>query len=168
VDFGAARRVKVAPSTEDWDLGRNVFNAIIGATLKLEENGHFKPYACVLGHNLFRAVNAPVPNSMVLPRDGIMPFLEGGPLLRASSLRRSQGLVVSMLGEPAEIVVPSDISVRYLQATLDGEHVFRVSQRFALRVKEPSAIALLELGAPDPDQGKGEMAGPAAQQAHQS
>ena len=48
---------------------------------------------------------------------------------------------MSLQGEPVEIVVPEDISVRFLQTTLDNLHVFRVSQRFVLRVKEPKALA---------------------------
>lgn len=121
-------------------LGPAVFDAVAAAVLDLESRGHQKPFACVLGHELFRAVNRPIPNSMVLPRDSIPPFLDG-PLLRASTLPAKAGLLVSLQGEPVEIVVPSDISVRYLQATLEGRHAFRVSQRFVLRVKDASALA---------------------------
>lgn len=127
--------------------GVEVFQAVVEAILKLEEAGHVRPFACVLSNDLFTAINIPLPNSMVLPRDSIPPYLDGGPLLRTSCLERGTGLVLSLSGEPAEIVVPSDISVRYLHANDEGHHVFRVSQRFVLRVKEPHALALIRRGA---------------------
>ncbi len=125
------------------DAGPAVFTAVVEAIGRLERQGHYKSYALVLATDLFTAINRPIPNSMVLPADAV-PALLDGPLLRASSLGNGQGLVISLQGNPAEIVVASDISVRYLQGTLDGLHAFRVSERLVLRVKEPSAIVLIE------------------------
>jgi hypothetical protein len=96
-----------------------------------------------LSDDLFRAIYTPIANSMVLPADSIPPLLNG-PLLRSSTLDHGTGLVISLQGNPVEIVVASDIHVRYLQATLGGEHVFRVSQRFVLRVQDPTAIAVIK------------------------
>ena len=127
------------------DAGPAVFTAVVEAIGRLERQGHYKSYALVLATDLFTAINKPIPNSMVLPADAV-PALLDGPLLRASSLGNGQGLVISLQGNPAEIVVASDISVRYLQGTLDGLHAFRVSERFVLRVKEPTAIVLIESG----------------------
>ena len=76
----------------------------------------------------------PLPNSMVLPRDSILPFLDG-PLLRSSTLPANKAVLVSLLGAPVEIVVPSDIAVKYLQTSAEGEHVFRVQQKLHLRIK---------------------------------
>lgn len=122
--------------------GAAVFNAIVEAIGKLEGSGHYRPYACVLGAELFAMVHKPVAQSMVLARDSILPMIEG-PLVRSSVLPPGVGLLISLQGEPVEIVVPGDISVRYLQTTMDGKHAFRVSQRFVLRVKDPSAIAAI-------------------------
>jgi uncharacterized linocin/CFP29 family protein len=129
----------------DKDLGRGVFLAVVEAVNQIESAGYHRPFAVVLGNDLFTAIHTPIPASMVLPRDGIPPIIEG-PLLRSSSLPPDRGLVISLQGDPVEIVVPSDISVRYLQSTLDGAHVFRVSQRFLLRVKDKRAIAVIGPG----------------------
>lgn len=123
--------------------GPAVFSAIVHAISNIERKGHFGPFACVLGDDLFRAVTTPMPGSMVLPRDSILPFLDG-PLLRSSTIPTNQGVVVSLLGNPVELVVPSDISVRFLQTTADGENVFRVQQKFVLRIKEQRAISTLQ------------------------
>jgi uncharacterized linocin/CFP29 family protein len=127
------------------EAGPAIFTAVVEAIGRLERRGHYKSYALVLATDLFTAINRPIPNSMVLPADSIPPLLDG-PLLRASSLQDGHGLVISLQGNPAEIVVGSDISVRYLQGTLDGMHAFRVSERLVLRVKEPTAIVLIESG----------------------
>ena len=126
----------------DW-LGPAVFTAVVDAINNLERDAYYKPYACVLSDVLFRAIYTPIANSMVLPADSIPPILNG-PLLRSSTLEPGTGLVISLQGNPVEIVVANDISVRYLQATEAGEHVFRVSQRFVLRVKDDRAIALIK------------------------
>jgi uncharacterized linocin/CFP29 family protein len=144
VAYGEANTpVPIARGTDSEGVA--VFQAVVDAIQTLEGRGYFRPYACVLGRNLFTAINNPLPNSMVLPRDSIPPYLDGGPLLRSSCLPPLDGIVLSLSGDPAEIVVPSDISVRFLQTDLEGSHVFRVSQRFVLRVKEPGAIALIRL-----------------------
>ncbi len=134
--------VTVARGSKD-EQGPNVFRAVVQAVLDLEMSGYHRPFAVVLAHDLFGEIHEPIPKSMVLPRDGIPPIIEG-PLVRSSSLPLGTGLVISLQGDPVEIVVPSDISVRYLQATLEGSHVFRVSQRFLLRVKDGRAIAVLK------------------------
>jgi uncharacterized linocin/CFP29 family protein len=123
--------------------GNGVFKAITDAISKLDSNGYGGPYAALLGTTLFELSVLATPN-LVLPRDRILPFLQG-PLLRVSAFDAKLGAVVSLSGNPIEIVVASDIGVRYLQTTLDPRYVFRVTERVAFRVKESEAIALIEL-----------------------
>ena len=109
----------------------------------LEGRGHFGPFAVVLGEDLFAVAQDPTA-SMVLPSDRIVPFLGGGPLLRSSTLPPADGFVVALGAAPFELVIATDVSVNFLQITLDPEFVFRVHEKIALRAKEPSAIAWLE------------------------
>ncbi len=132
-------------TTGDFETpGQAVFHAVVGAIQCLEGNGHYGPFACGMGDDLFREITRPMPDSMVLPRDSILPFLNG-PLCRTSAVPKNSAVVISLQGAPVEIVVPGDISVRYLQTTSDAEHVFRVQQKFALRIKEAKAIASFTL-----------------------
>jgi uncharacterized linocin/CFP29 family protein len=140
---GGASPVKI-PSQKGVAQGEDVFSAVVDAVGRLEGTGHLGPFACVLGEKMFLAANRPMPNSMVLPRDSILPFLDG-PLLRSSAMPADKGVVVSLQGAPIEIVAPRDIAVKYLQTTLEAKHVFRVSERFVLRVKEPAATIALTL-----------------------
>ena len=132
----------IAAATATVPLGANVYAAVVQAINDLEAAAYFRPYACILSNSLFSAVYTPIPGSMVLPADGLAPVLNG-PLLRSSTLDDGTGLVLSLQGNAVEIVVGSDINVRYLQANKDGEHLFRVSQRLVLRIKDPTSIALL-------------------------
>ena len=140
----AGRPNGIAPTLDKGKgLGGQVFSTVVGAIQNLESAGYLGPFACVMGDILFRAITTPLPNSMVLPRDSILPFLDG-PLLRSSAVPEDQAVVVSLSGAPVEIVVPGDIAVRYLQTTADAEHVFRIQQKFVLRIKEASAISTIQ------------------------
>jgi len=130
---------RVAPPPRD--LGTEVTRAIIAAIGELDARGQQGPYACALSQYLFEAICTPN-DSLVLPRDRVLPFLQG-PLLRASAIQDGLGVVVSLTGNSVEIVVGGDLSVRFLQTTLEPRYVFRVSERVALRIREENAIAIV-------------------------
>jgi len=140
---GDANKIKIAAPNATQALGPNVYNAVVRGIQQIESCGYLGPFACVMGDELFTAINTPIPNSMVLPRDGILPFLDG-PLLRSSTLPSDAAVLISLNGAPVEIVVPSDITVRYLTTTPEAQHVFRVQQKFVLRIKETAAVATLQ------------------------
>jgi len=122
--------------------GNTVVVALIRAISALEATGHSGPYACVLAPDLFALACSPAAG-LVLPRDRILPFLDGGPFLRTSAVPAGYGVVVALGGTPIELVVARDISVRSLQTTLQARSVFRVSERLVLRIKEMNAIAVI-------------------------
>ena len=67
-------------------VGQSLMQNIIAAIQALEMQGHYGPFACVLGSALYQGAITPDPSSLVLPSDRIIPFLDGGPLLRASTI----------------------------------------------------------------------------------
>jgi uncharacterized linocin/CFP29 family protein len=143
-DAAAGRPIyqKVEHARAGEDLrGQPLVNAVVEAINTLEQGAQLGPYACVLGHELFEDVCNPTAN-LVLPRDRILPFLQG-PLLRSSAIPTNHGALIALSGSPVELVVACDIDVRFLQTTLEPRMVFRVSERVAVRIKDPSAIALL-------------------------
>ncbi len=126
---------------------------------RLEGEGHSGPFACFLSPNLFEAVHTPS-SSMVLPRDRILPFLGGEYLCRSNTIPDGYGIMVAGVpqyetdaygkrqkqngaGSPVEIVVATDISLRYLQQTPEPKFLFRIWEKVALRVKEWNAVAVL-------------------------
>jgi uncharacterized linocin/CFP29 family protein len=131
----------------DASLGsaNELVRAISDAIGQLEQKGHFGPFAVVLDRQLFLVAQTPDPGSLVLPQDRIIPFLGGGPLLRSSTLKDFTGVVVALGGTPLELVVASDMSLQFLQVSDAPVFLFRVSEKIALRIREPDAIIQLTM-----------------------
>ena len=89
-----------------------------------------------------------------MPADRIKPLLDG-PLLRTSTIDPNRGVLISLASDLVDLVVASDISVQFIQVTMEPRYVYRVSQRFTVRVKQPEAIVALRPDAPG-DEGGGE------------
>lgn len=138
--FSAGLGALAMPPLADAE-GETLFKQIVDAIGRLEGAGATGPFACLLSHELFNRICSPN-GSFVTPRDRILPFLQG-PLLRSSQAPANRGCVVALGGSPVEVIIASDINVRYLQTTPEPRYLFRVSERVALRIKEPESIALL-------------------------
>jgi len=122
-------------------LGNNLVGVVSESIGKLEQNGHYGPFALVTGQDLFRALQTPNSVSLVLPQDRVIPFLgAGGTLLRSTTLPPWQAVVVALGGEPVELVIAKDVTVDFLQVTTDPVYVFRLHERLVLRIKNPGAI----------------------------
>ena len=121
--------------------GQQLVTGIVQAITLLENEGQLPPFACVLGTDLFVLAHTPDPDSYVMPRDRILPLIQGA-LVRTSTAFPQWGALIALNGNPVELVVASDIGVQYLQTTVEPRYVFRVVERVALRIKEPSAIAV--------------------------
>jgi len=124
--------------------GEDLVTKVGDAIQTLENKGHYGPFACVLGHELFRDAITPHVGSLVLATDRIIPLLDGGPLRRSSVLPDAHGVVVALAESPIDLVVGSDVHVKFLQVTLEPRYVLRVSERFVLRLKQPTARCRLE------------------------
>jgi uncharacterized linocin/CFP29 family protein len=118
--------------------GEDLVSAVSDAVGALESRFQTGPFACVLGANYFQAAQTPN-NSLVLPQDRILPFLNGGALVRSSAVDANAGLVLALGGAPIELVI-SDTSVEFLQKTPDAWSLFRVYEKMVLRVKDPKAV----------------------------
>jgi uncharacterized linocin/CFP29 family protein len=126
--------------------GHAIVRAVSEAIGVLERNGHFGPFAVVLGQRLFLIAQTPDVGSLVMPQDRIIPFLGGGSLLRSSTLddlNEYSGVVVALGGAPVELVVATDICLQFLQVTTEPVFIFRVCEKIALRIREPDAIVQL-------------------------
>lgn len=118
--------------------GGQLVAAIVTALGDLESNGHPGPFACVLGPRLFVDANTP-DVSLVLPADRITPMLMGGPLLRSGVMQEDHGIVVSLAGNAIDIVVATAPRVQFLQVDADAKSLFRVYERFVLRIKDAAS-----------------------------
>ena len=113
----------------------------------LEDKGYVAPYALALGNELFVIAETPDKGSLVLQSDRIRPLIEG-PLVRTGTLFPRTGILFSLAGKPIEIVVAKEIGVTFLQVSSEPRWIYRVSERFVLRVKEPESM--VRIGQPPP------------------
>ena len=114
--------------------GPSVVTAVVKAIEKLEDTSNPGPFACILGNKLFEAVHEPT-SSMVLPADRITPIVKG-PLLRSGKMDEHTGIVVSLSANAVDIVVGNPPTVQFLQRTEEGRFLFRVYERFVLRLRD--------------------------------
>jgi uncharacterized linocin/CFP29 family protein len=124
--------------------GENLVPAVASAIAALENNGHYGPFACVLGNAAFVAAHTPSPSSLVLPRDRMEPLL-GTSLLRSSVLNPKQITIVGLAGDPIDLVVATPPTVQFLNVTDEAKYLFRVYEKFVLRIKEEGAVKSFSL-----------------------
>lgn len=147
---------------------QNTVAAINEAYSALQANGHYGPYACVLFFYPFADSYAPLANTLILPADRINPLMTEGyfgtgtmpgiptppnpnpgkPVLvnqnPTNPNTQSMGLVVSTGGNTMDIVYSCDPVTGFMQVDQNGFFRFRVLERFALRLKDESAVIRLE------------------------
>ena len=80
---------------------------------------------------------------MVLPADRIKPLLRG-PLLRSGQMDKLTGILVSLSGTDIDFVVATSPRVQFLQVKEDAKYLFRVYEKFTMRIKDPGAIEELQ------------------------
>ena len=90
--------------------------------------------ACWATHSLIVYTNHA--QSLALPADRITPLLKGGPLLRSGKMEGNTGIVVSLAGNAVDLVVGTPPTAQFLQRQADGKFLFRVYERFVLRIRD--------------------------------
>lgn len=138
------KKKKKRPETLTAVHPEDIFDRVATAVMDLESAFHPGPFACILGRALFVAVQTPNEGSMVLPADRIAGLLVGsttlaanGQLLRSGRLEPRVGIVVSLADPTLDIVVATPPKVQFLQVNEDAKYLFRVYERFVLRLKDP-------------------------------
>jgi len=123
--------------------GEATFAAVADAYARLQKRGHYGPYALALRTEIYADTFAPLANTLVMPADRIRALVELG-LFGTGALPESTGVMVSVGGNSMDLVVGTEPTTEFLQQDPDGYYRFRVFERFALRVKDSSAIVALK------------------------
>ncbi len=119
------------------------FEALVQALACLEQAGHYGPYALVLHSALFADAYAPLGSTLAVPADRIKTLVTSG-FYGSSALPAATGLVVSLGGDTIDLVVGVIPTVAFLNTDSDGLYRFRLFERIALRIKDPTCIIRLE------------------------
>lgn len=136
----------------DESVAHLLVAAIVLAISQLEGDGYGPPFVCVLGKEAFVSAHTPAAaaSSLTMPVDRIEPLV-GRPLLRTNSLDLPDppargdpwGLVLSLAGDAVDLVVAVEATPEFSLVDGEGHYVFRLFERFALRIKDPNAIVQL-------------------------
>jgi hypothetical protein len=136
--------------------GENTFAVISQAYSALQNSGADGPYACVLYTNAYADTYAPLPTTLIVTADRIKPLMDAGfygsgsmasnfaDTATPANTASYSGLVVSLGGNSMDLVVGHPASVCFTQENPDGSFLFRILQRFALRLKDTSSVIRLE------------------------
>jgi uncharacterized linocin/CFP29 family protein len=142
-----------------------LMSTIVSAIASLEGRGYVAPYVCVFGRDPFRRAHTPVGNSIALPRDRLEPLI-GRELVHASAIDfpprpspehpspptpvewRRRGVLLSLAGDSIDLAIAAEVTPEFRQVDVQGRYVFSVFERFALRIKDPNAIAPLTFDGP--------------------
>ena len=125
----------------DWGEVGNPFQNVVDATQALVEDGFFGPYAVIVSPALYNQTQR-YGKGMRLESKLITDVASGG-LLQSPVLKAEQGLVVSMGKHNLDLAIGQDLITAYM-GNEELNHLFRVMETLALRVKRPQAICTFE------------------------
>jgi len=143
--LGAAdQAVGVAPVSDDPKrYAEHTFDAVVEGYSLLQRQGHNGPYALALRSEMYADTFASDRSSLVMPADRITPLLSLG-MFGTGMLPPSSGVLVSVGGNTMDLIVGVEPTTEFLQVSTEGVYRFRVFERFALRVKDKTAIVRLD------------------------
>lgn len=138
--------------------GENTFAAVAEGYSRLQDRGHYGPYALVLHDRIYADTYAPLKTTLIMPADRIKPlvtvkdnsmvsemFYGTGtlPILDPDKAKIPTGLLVSLGGNTMDLVImtPPTVSQLPQEGTF---HPFQVTEQFALRLKDTTAVIRFE------------------------
>jgi uncharacterized linocin/CFP29 family protein len=142
----------LAPAVAGVIYGPNTFEAVAQAYSQLQAAGHYGPYALVLETIPYADTFAPLPATLTLTADRIKPLVTSGffgtgtlpPNAPPAPVAPYFGVMVSLGGNTMDLVTGIEPIAAFQQEDTTGNFRFRVLQRFALRVKDPTGIVILQ------------------------
>jgi uncharacterized linocin/CFP29 family protein len=153
-------QVDPLPDGSGVTYGENTLAAVTQGISTLTAQGNPGPYALVLNTTPYADLYAPVDSgSLVITADrvtslvtsgiygtGTVPPNGGLPGSGPSSpaCPPYYGVLVSVGGDTLDVVIGLGATAEFVQQDVNGLWRFRVLKRFALRLKDPSAIQVLE------------------------
>ena len=124
-------------------FGALTFEAVSKAYVRLQENEHHGPYALVLPPGPFADTQAALPQTLLRPAERIRNLLRSD-IHATSHLPPLSGVLVSVGGSALELVVGREPEAVFMFEDAEGKFHFRVWERFALRIKDETAIVRLD------------------------
>ena len=127
-------------------FGERTFAAVARGYERLQNLGHYGPYALILESLPYADAFAPQPRTLILPADRIQPLVLSG-FYGTGTLPGSSGILLSVGGDTMDLAVGKAATTTFQFEDDAGKFRFRVLTRFALRLKDRSAVVRFEFGA---------------------
>lgn len=131
----------------------NTARAVAKAYSLLQAEGHNGPYALVLQADQLADTLAPLDNTLIMPADRIKPFVTetdtstGKDEVRfygTGTLPPLTGVMVSLGGNSMDLVVATVPAIIFTETDKARLLHFQVCSRYALRLKDPTAVVQLD------------------------
>jgi len=123
--------------------GEHTFAAVAQGYSLLQSKGHYGPYALVLHTNIYADTYAPLPTTLIMPADRIKELVTAG-FYGTGTLPPFTGLLTSLGGNTMDLAVGVDSVTAFTQIDSEEQYRLRVYERFALRLKDVTALILLK------------------------
>lgn len=139
----AAAPSAVQVAAKNGEVGERIVQAVTRACSDLQGRGQYGPYALVLRTEQYADASAPLENTLVMPADRLRPLVAQG-FFATGAMPEATGLVISVGGAPVDLAIGVEPTVSFLQIDGNGHSLFRVFERFVLRLKDERALVRLE------------------------
>ncbi len=126
----------------DWETNGGALASVVSALGKLNEAGHYGPYALAVSPALFGQLVRVYSTTGILELEQIKALVGGG-VYSAGVLTGKEAVVVATGAQNLSLAVGQDVISAYL-GPVNMNHVFRVLETSALLIRRPSAICTIE------------------------
>lgn len=128
----------------DWKVPGNAFINVVSAIEALTGEGYFGPYAMIVSPSLYALMHRVYNGTGVLEITMIRDLVTDG-LFQSPVLKEGDVLIVATGAENFDLAIGQDLITAYLGP--DGlDHMFRVLETLALRIKRPNSICCMTGG----------------------
>jgi len=123
--------------------GENTLAAVAEGYSRLQNEGHYGPYALMLHTDPYADTYAPLPTTLITPAEPIKALVTAG-FYGTGTLPPNTGILVSLGGDTMDLVMAVDTKIEFDQNDNRGRYLFRVYERFAFRLKVSNAVIKLD------------------------
>jgi uncharacterized linocin/CFP29 family protein len=131
----------------DERYGEESFSAVEQGYSKLQELGHYGPYALAFPTEPYSDSHAPLKGTLIMPADRIRPLVDER-FYGTGTLPAFDGVLLSLGGNTLDLIVGRDATTAFVQEDSEGLYRFRVFERIALRDKDPTGRMILKFQSP--------------------
>jgi uncharacterized linocin/CFP29 family protein len=128
-----------AVTRRDWGIGGHAFLDVVEGVERQAQGGFYPPYALICSPNLYACLVRVYGSSGVLELQQVRELCAAGVY---QSVHIKSALLLSVSSFNLDLAVGQDLTAGYVGSS-DMNHVFRVMETIALRIKRPGAICAL-------------------------